>query len=491
MSRPQGLTFEALGQRTLPLSRPKVFSLDPSENEDMMTDACTPPLDLGSDSGEDDYCTEMRSPSSPPSVNSIPHFRKRKDSREHLSTAHHLFDRNQELQLQPPNRVDDRFFAPPSLGKTNGAQGRRPTVTFEVDSIPTAGRRCHFRHDDDDDDDDALDSDRDESECQDDTDYRDKDDKAVPDSLLQAERALRCVSLTPLVDLAQEPNCADNEKIDSLADEPTLACSTDSTASITSALSSSTTANADESSLSTETGPLTTTSTTNENSAPKEIILNHILTEAAPQDMLVALIDRSSELEALAAFHSDFFRLLYASISSSSREAFKTLLFSPRSQICDKEWMQTIASEPFLLGHPCLLEKFKALVGWIGPDGDVDDESDVQLWGEDEYCYRDSSLEQVQIKWLRDLEDFPIETFEEYYPQFFINAREKLQGRRMSHGGDNRDHYVIFRETLQLSRKELACDNAWTRRMNGCLEKHPELLLQLKEIVAYEVGYDD
>jgi len=50
---------------------------------------------------------------------------------------------------------------------------------------------------------------------------------------------------------------------------------------------------------------------------------------------------------------------------------------------------------------------------------------------------------------------------------------------------------LIFRETLNLSRQELACDNAWTRRMNGCLEKHPELLLQLKEIVAYEVGYDD
>jgi len=460
-----------------------------------MTDACTPPLDLGSDSGEDDYCTEMRSPSSPPPASSILHLRKRKDSHEHLSPAHPLFDRNQELPLQPFNQVDDGFFASPSPStKSKGARGRRPTVTFEIDSIPTARRRCHFRHDDGDDD-DALDSDRDEGgqDSEDDADHCGKNDEAVPDSLLQAERALRRVSLTPLVDFTQESNCTDNN-IDALVEEQTQACSTDSTALLASTLSSSTTANA--SSFPSELGPSTTTTTTTlENSAPKEIILNHILTEPAPQDMLVALINRSSELEALAAFHSEFFRLLYASVPASSREAFKTILFSPRSQLCDREWMQTIASDSYLLGHPCLLEKFKAIVGWIGPDGDLDggdsDRSDLQLWGEDEYGYRDSSFEQVQIKWLRDLEDFPIETFEEYYPQFFINAREKLQGRRMSHGGDSRDHYLIFRETLNLSRQELACDNAWTRRMNGCLEKHPELLLQLKEIVAYEVGYDD
>jgi hypothetical protein len=217
--------------------------------------------------------------------------------------------------------------------------------------------------------------------------------------------------------------------------------------------------------------------------APQEII---IPADDTPQDLLMALYDRSSELEALAVRHSDFFNLIYSSLSKSNREQLKSLLFTPRSSLGDRDWMQAIAQHLSSL-PPCILEKFKGIVGWIGPEGDEDDE----LWGEDEYGYRDSSFEQVQIKWLRDVPDFPLETFEQCYPQFFVNARDRLQGRRMSYGGDQRDNYVNFCETLQLSRDDLPCDNAWARRMNACLEKHPDLLLQLKEIVAYETGYDD
>ncbi|KAF9119022.1 hypothetical protein BGW39_000666 [Mortierella sp. 14UC] len=221
---------------------------------------------------------------------------------------------------------------------------------------------------------------------------------------------------------------------------------------------------------------------------PKEIVPNHITAETVPQDMLVALFDRSSELEALAAIHSDFFSLIYSTLSKSTREPFKTLLFTPRSALGDLDWMRAIEQHLAPL-PPCILEKFKGIVGWIGPDGD--ENKDDCLWGEDEYGYRDSSFEQVQIKWLRDVPNFPLKTFEQCYPQFFVNARECLQGRHMSYGGDQRDLYLIFCETLDLSRDDLPCDNAWARRMNGCLEKHPELLLQLKEIIAYETGYDD
>ncbi|KAI7816837.1 hypothetical protein BC939DRAFT_403356, partial [Gamsiella multidivaricata] len=192
---------------------------------------------------------------------------------------------------------------------------------------------------------------------------------------------------------------------------------------------------------------------------------------AAPQDMLVALIERSSELKALAARHSEFFNLIYSSLSKAVRDDFKKLLFMPREELSDRDWMDAITDRLSPL-PPCILEKFKGIVGWIGPD-----------------CEGDEN--QVQIKWLRDIEDFTLETFKQCYPQFFINANEQLRGRRMSHGGDQRDQYVIFCETLGLTRTDLPCDNAWARRMNGCLEKHPELLLQLKEIIAYEVGYDD
>ncbi|KAG0092286.1 hypothetical protein BGZ93_008379 [Podila epicladia] len=154
--------------------------------------------------------------------------------------------------------------------------------------------------------------------------------------------------------------------------------------------------------------------------------------------MLVALCDRPSELEALAAIHSDFFNLMFSSLSSSSRAAFKSLLFTPRDALSDRDWMQAIAQR--LDSLPCLLEKFKALVGWV----DIDDTNDSDhAWNDDndEYDYEDS-LEQVEIKWLRDLDGFSVEVFEKCYPQFFVNVREQLQGRRMALGGDRRDRFA-------------------------------------------------
>ncbi|KAF9317756.1 hypothetical protein BG003_000364 [Podila horticola] len=217
---------------------------------------------------------------------------------------------------------------------------------------------------------------------------------------------------------------------------------------------------------------------------PQETNLIHLVCPAS-SEMLVALIDRPSELEVLAAIHSDFFNLMYSSLSSNARGAFKTLLFTPRDALSDSDWMQGITQR--LESLPCLLQKFKFLVGWIDCD---DDDFKHASDDEDEYGYEDS-LEHVEIKWFRDLDGFSVEVFEKCYPQFFVNARERLQGRHIALGADHRDRYVVFCETLGLSRQELACDKAWTRRMNGCLEKNPELLLQFKEIVAYEVEYDD
>ncbi|KAG0252754.1 hypothetical protein DFQ27_007874 [Actinomortierella ambigua] len=281
--------------------------------------------------------------------------------------------------------------------------------------------------------------------------------------------------------------------------------------------------------------PLTTSATTTTTSTNKtDCLLGHILVEQAPSDMLVALFDRPSELQALAARNSDFFNLLYTQVgSAASRALFKQVLFSPREEKCDMVWMRELASH--LKAQPCVLEKFQGLVGWVGPDeyddddeqrcgggrktkkkkasrvqeerdeyDDEDDEDDedeeddysdddnddYNLWGEDKYGYRDSSYEQIQIKWIRDFPE-QLAVFRREYPQFFINARDRLGGKRLSFGGDRRDLYEIFCETLFLTREQLRCDNAWTRRMNGCLDKHPELLLQLKEIIAYEIGWDD
>ncbi|KAF9902960.1 hypothetical protein EC991_004336 [Linnemannia zychae] len=462
-------------------SRPKAklhFAL-PTEStsvdnnlEDMMTEsvtAGTPPLDPGSDSDPESF------PLSPSTFQPFSILqRKRKDSQEEHISALNLFDRQR-------GQHDAEYAALPSVeGYGKGARGRRPTVTFDLDDEPSSSQQQQHtgllpvahphrrRHDDVEGFnpthnrvDFSLDADSDK------THQKQSLGHDMPDSLA-AE--LRRVSIT----LPNEPLPSASE---------TLSTTTTTTATIA-ATSIATT---------TTTTATTTTSITssveNENSTqPQEIILNHINTETVPQDLLVALFDRSSELEALAVIHSDFFNLIYSSLSKSTREPFKTLLFTPRSALGDLDWMRAIEQHLCPL-PPCILEKFKGIVGWIGPEGD-DDEDDC-FWGEDEYGYRDSSFEQVQIKWLRDVPDFPLETFQQCYPQFFVNARERLHGRRMSHGGDQRDHYVIFCETLGLNRDDLPCDSAWARRMNGCLEKHPELLLQLKEIIAYETGYDD
>ncbi|KAF9109143.1 hypothetical protein BGX27_007952 [Mortierella sp. AM989] len=439
------MSYAELSKRDSSLGRPRLYLADSIDNEsdleDMMTDSAiagTPPLDLEFDSGDDCDDTDdseplMRSPVSLPSVQPVSILQsKRKDSQEHGS-AIHLLDRNQQ----------DLGHAPAPDNYSKGGRGRRPTVTFNLDidepsSSPPAKLNFHrptqFRHDDT-----ADDSDPEGQEAE------------TKDSIHHTEQALRRVSIS----LAE-----DNDQV-----------------------------NVAQSVLEQEQehAPLNSNTTTNaEINPPQETILNHILNEAAPQDMLVALFERPSELQALVARHSDFFNLMYSSLSKASRDEFKKILFEPRESLSDRDWMQAIAER--LDSLPCILEKFKDIVGWIGPDSEDDDEN--VLWGEDEYGCRDSSFEQVQIKWLRDIEDFPLETFQEYYPQFFINARERLEGRRMSHGGDQRDQYVIFCETLSLTREALPCDGAWMRRMNGCLEKHPELLLQLKEIIAYEVEYD-
>jgi len=446
-----------------PLASPS--EVHESELEDMMTDssiACTPPLDLASDSGDDDddddyddydrgarLATSLTPRSSFSQPVSILHHRKRKDSQEHGA----MFDRRPRQQEAEP-------LAEPGLDHhRNGAQGRRPTVSFDLDQAPSPPECClertprtrfALRHDDGRDNFvDAVNS----PTVNDPLPATGPVPPANPDTqeqLLLTEQALRRVSIAPTTDGGRDDALAAAAVVEHEQQAHAV--------------------------------------TKVENSPPQETILDHILHECAPQDMLVALFDRPLEMQALVAMHSDYFDLVNSSLSKTARDRLKALLFIPRTELSDREWMGAIA-ELLCSLPPCLLEKFKGIVGWIGPDGDEDEDENV-LWGEDEYGYRDASFEQVQLKWFRDLENFSLETFERCYPQFFANARERLQGRRMSHGGDQRDQYVIFCETLQLSREDLPCDNAWTRRIMGCLEKHPEQVLQLKEIIAYEVGYD-
>ncbi|KAF9352249.1 hypothetical protein BGX26_009902 [Mortierella sp. AD094] len=485
--------------------------------EDMMTDSAiagTPPLDLEFDSGDDnDYddddgyseLSSMRSPvSPPPSIQpvSILQHRKRKDSQEHLSAVH-LLDRNLTSQQE---ELGHHLLLAPALdnsfnSKGGSARGRRPTVTFSLDepsssppsSSPPAKLNMiqrpiinciRFRQDDI-----AavtVATAAPSAAVTDDNNGQDmtttKESRQNDPAIQYAERALRRVSIS----LAEDDD--DDEDNGQDQDKKVDNHDTDHNAAVAQSASQHASPNSN---------PNKSTTTTNTDiNPPQEIFLNHILTEAVPQDMLVALFDRPSELEALVARHSDFFNLMYSSLHfKTNRDEYKKMLFQPREVLSDRDWMKAISEQ--LDSLPCILERFKDIVGWIGPDSSDDSEygdddgANGMLWGEDEYGCRDSSFENVQIKWFRDIqEEFPLETFQECYPQFFINAKECLEGKRMSYGGDQRDQYVIFCETLGLTREDLRCDSAWMRRMSGCLEKHPELMLQFKEIIAYEVDYD-
>ncbi|KAF9578314.1 hypothetical protein BGW38_005946, partial [Lunasporangiospora selenospora] len=452
--------------------------------EDMMTDsaiACTPPLDLASDSGDDlddddDEPVMQVTSSFPPALASKPimsdsfqllsilNARKRKDSQEHV------------LIMASPNVGRDQ------AGQTQSKQGQRPTVSSGVALTDTVDGASPLCTDHGDDrivvEDDGKRADKIELMATTATTTTNKDYSRLVQT---AEQALCRVSIslgdTP--DSVQEDD-GEEEMKHGLVPQ-------DKDNSTRSAPDNA--ANAPESS--TTRPPLQQQQ--QQQNKPKDIILNHIMTEYAPQDMLVALFDRSTELEALAAKNSDFFQLVYGSVSAASRNQFKSILYMSRADLGDQNWMNAIAAH--LATSPCVLEKLKNIVGWIGPDslGSDDSDYDDRYWDgdeEDEYCCRNSSFEEVQIKWLRDVPDFCINGFQASYPQFFLNAQERLQGRRLTFGGDRRDLYVIFCETLQLTREQFTCDNAWARRMHSCLEKHPELVLQLKEIIAYEVGYD-
>ncbi|KAF9151816.1 hypothetical protein BGX21_002919 [Mortierella sp. AD011] len=509
------------GRRPTATTTTNTTRRDPTEDndsdylEDMMTDSAiagTPPLDLGFDSG-DDYDDDdgnsdlpsMRSPVSPLSFQPVPILdRKRKDSRGHVSPVH-LLDCNVTSQQEefggghlPAPALDNSFNS-----KGGSTKGRRSAVTFCLDepvtsppsSSPPAKLNMiqrptfncvRFRHDEDGDvmavtvatTADAVSND---SNGQDIT--RTKESRQNDSAVHNVERALRRVSISLVEDEDDDDDEDEDEDKDNGRDQDDNQDTDHNTV-------------AQSASQNASPNPNKSTTTNTDTQPPQEIILNHILSEAAPQDMLVALFDRPSELEALAARHSEFFNVMYSSLLSKANcNEFKKMLFQPREVLSDREWMKSISEQ--LESLPYILEKFKNIVGWIGPaslnDSDDSDSyyGDDTLWGEDEYGYRDSSFENVQIKWFRDIqEEFPLETFQECYPQFFINARECLEGKRMSYGGDQRDQYVIFCETLDLTREDLRCDSAWVRRMNGCLEKHPELMLQLKEIIAYEVDYD-
>jgi hypothetical protein len=217
-------------------------------------------------------------------------------------------------------------------------------------------------------------------------------------------------------------------------------------------------------------------------SSPPIDISGHVV----PDTILVALLDRDIEMKELASRNKSFFSMVESHLHSSW-PGFQRVLFARRDQVPDAEWIQEIA---VLLEHaPALFEKFKELVGYeeylFDSDSYEEDDEEHSRHG----SYDESTFENVDITLIRNYPS-KLATFKQSYPQFFINAKRCFT----PYGEDDQmDHNPLFEEfeiLLFSPRREIE-DQDWENRIYDILDNWPNLLAQLKEIIAYEVDCEE
>ncbi|KAI7872823.1 hypothetical protein BDF14DRAFT_1739645 [Spinellus fusiger] len=189
---------------------------------------------------------------------------------------------------------------------------------------------------------------------------------------------------------------------------------------------------------------------------------------SVPNSILVALLDRDKEMRGLVQHNRQFFDSLKLHLPNWS--CFENTLYCHRSQLNDKDWMDHIGSA--LRAMPPTLDRFKALVGYI------EESTPLKV---DQEAYSESPFEQVDIVSLRN---YPsrLERFPQSYPQFFINCQQAL--------GEATSQYRSFQTTLFAPRNEIA-DALWEKSLYDQLDAFPNLMDQLKEIIAYEAQDED
>ncbi|CAG8734748.1 306_t:CDS:2 [Cetraspora pellucida] len=197
-------------------------------------------------------------------------------------------------------------------------------------------------------------------------------------------------------------------------------------------------------------------------------------------DILVALVDRKVEIKDLFVRNQDYFDFVkQTAFSSNDRwQEFLDVLFSPRGQIPDFDWMNTISE---LLIYTC---------GTDNPIGDMD---------------------------IASIRDYPksLEYLEKSYPQFFENAHQILSRERHRKGsflGGNHltddiplqsendmivnsnnsvskptTLYDEFKRILLCPRSEMD-DVEWDISIYELLDPWPQLVAQFEEIIAHEIN---
>jgi hypothetical protein len=211
-----------------------------------------------------------------------------------------------------------------------------------------------------------------------------------------------------------------------------------------------------------------------------------------PDSILVALLDRDTEMKELVSRNKSFFSMLESHLHSSWPD-FQRVLLARRDQVPDAEWIQEISV--FLEHAPALFEKFKELVGYeeylFDSDSYDEDDEEISRHG----SYDESTFENVDITLIRNYPS-KLATFKQSYPQFFINANRCFTPNaedvsvKNDQSMSNSESSEEFEKLLFSSRREIE-DEEWENRIYGMLDNWPNLLAQLKEIIAYEVDGED
>ncbi|CAG8780698.1 32284_t:CDS:1 [Gigaspora margarita] len=224
-------------------------------------------------------------------------------------------------------------------------------------------------------------------------------------------------------------------------------------------------------------------------------------------NILVALVDREVEIKDLFARNQDFFDFVKQTFFSSDDrwQEFLNVLFSPRKQISDFNWMETISE----LLSPPLLVQFKVIVGYYDhyEENDNVDENDSD---DDDSVYPSGTDSPFGCLDIASIRDYPksLEYLEISYPQFFANARQILSQEKHRKGsilGGNHltddiplqfendtpeptnSLYDEFKRILLRPRSEMD-DVEWDISIYELLDPWPQLVAQFEEIIAHEVN---
>ncbi|KAI8331949.1 hypothetical protein BC941DRAFT_438032 [Chlamydoabsidia padenii] len=180
-----------------------------------------------------------------------------------------------------------------------------------------------------------------------------------------------------------------------------------------------------------------------------------------PDSILVALLDREQEMKGLVHHNLPFFQSIQQHLGPDQWIEFEKVLYCSRQQLSDKQWM--IKIEDLLDQVPCMVGTFKELVGYVDDDTSQDNANDYPFLNHVDLCHIRRYPERLHA-------------FKSSYPQFFINCQHTLSKEAMS----------ILESTLFAPTGQLS-DNQWKATIKKYLSPHPNLMDQLKEIIAYEV----